>query len=495
MVAKDYRRTSGPTYRFLLLALVLCLPACEDQTAPTAANPPSGGLAAVRVVVNTSTPGPEIPADFLGLGFEMPVMADPHLRSDPVLEQLLRNLGPGTLRFGGNSVERMLWKPAAVSRVPLFQLTPADVNASFDFARRIGWRVTVTLPLTPTDSSTVNEAAYVVQHDADALLAVELGNEPNLFPLNGARSPGYTVDSFTTEFDAEAAAIRERAPQLPIAGPSTWCTGGGAWFDGFMNRTETSLAFTSLHFYPMGVPAPAGSEEAATVENMLSPALMARTSLCVDSAVVSARAHGLALRVDETNSAFGFGKPGVSDVFASALWGLDHLYTLAELGVAGVNLQTGTSINGGLSCSGIYLPLCTENGRWTARPLYYAMLLFHEGAIGHIVPVQPTEDLSVNLVAHATVSDDGVIRILLIHKEAGPGAEVTLDLGHPVQTATVLRLLAPSLVERDDIQLGGSQIGLDGNWAPSSLDTIPSEAGLLRVTVQPASAALVTVGR
>jgi hypothetical protein len=88
-----------------------------------------------------------------------------------------------------------------------------------------------------------------------------------------------------------------------------------------------------------------------------------------------------------------------------------------------------------------------------------------------------------------------VIRVLLIHKEAGPGAEVTLNLGHPVQTATVLRLLAPSLLERDDIQLGGSQIGLDGNWSPSSLDTIQSEDGFLRVTVQPASAALVTAAQ
>src|ERR687890_385647 len=84
-------------------------------------------------------------------------------------------------------------------------------------------------------------------------------------------------------------------------------------------------------------PGPGAPE--ATVENMLSPDLMARTRACVDSAAGPAAARGLALRVDETNSAYGFGQPGVSDVFASALWGLDYLHTLAEAGVAGVNIQ------------------------------------------------------------------------------------------------------------------------------------------------------------
>src|SRR5690348_10502560 len=125
-------------------------------------------------------------------------------------------------------------------------------------------------------------------------------------------------------------------------------------FAEFLDRTKASLAFATHHFYPMGVPAPANSDERATVENMLSPELMARTRACVDSAVTAAAAHGVVLRVDETNSAFGFGQPGVSDVFASALWGIDHLYTLAELGVAGVNVQTGTNINGGLTCKGTY---------------------------------------------------------------------------------------------------------------------------------------------
>jgi hypothetical protein len=173
-------------------------------------------------------------------------------------------------------------------------------------------------------------------------------------------------------------AIEARLPAARLAGPTTWCTGGGEYFAEFLGRRRAPLAFARNHFYPMACRRRPGSPEHATIANMLSPELMARTRACVDSAAALAASHGLALRVDETNSAFGFGQPGVSDVFASALWGADHLFTLAELGVAGVNIQTGTNASGGLTCEGVYLPICAEGGGYTARPLYYALLLFHQ---------------------------------------------------------------------------------------------------------------------
>jgi len=175
----------------LSLLIVSGVAACGDDHGATAPNPPpSTTPAAVTVALSTDAPGPRIPADFLGLGFETTVMADPLLSSAPGLEQLLRNLGAGTLRFGGNSVQHTVWRPTGLAKLPLFQLTPADVNATLGFARRVGWRVTVAMALSPTDpTDALAEAAYLAQIDGDALLAVEIGNEPNLFPLNGIRSP------------------------------------------------------------------------------------------------------------------------------------------------------------------------------------------------------------------------------------------------------------------------------------------------------------------
>jgi hypothetical protein len=494
----SYRPTALPTYRLTALLLALAgAVGCSDDTGPSAPNPPpSTTPPAVTLTIGTDATGPSIPADFLGLGFEMPVMADPRLNS-PALEQLLRNVGPGTLRFGGNSVQKTVWRPNVQTKSGFFQLTPANVDATFGFAGRIGWRVAVDVALPRSDpAEVVSESAYLVQTGGDRLLSIELGNEPNLYPSNGIRSANYTVDSFTTEFDAAAAAIREQVPAAPLAAPSSWCTGGGAWFADFLDGTGTPLAYATEHFYPMGVPAPARSVEEATVANMLSPELMARSRACVDSAAGPALARGLALRVDETNSAFGFGEPGVSDVFASALWGLDHLFTLAELGVAGVNLQTGTDINGGLTCRGIYLPVCDAGGgRWTARPLYYAMLLFHQAAVGRAVPVQVGATPETNVVAHATVADDGSVRVVVINKEEAAPATVAIQLGSTGAQATVLRLSASSLLARNGVTLGGTAVASDGTWSPGTLEPATPDGGQYVVTVPPASAMLVTVGR
>ena len=482
----------------LLPLIVLAVLACEDHGGPLEP-PPPGEPAAVSVLVSTESPGARIPADFLGLGFEMPVMADPRLSDDnPALARLLAGIGPGTLRFGGNSVERTVWAPTRGERPgDFFRLTPADVDAVFAFARRIGWRVTVALNLGLFDPvAAADEAAYLVPAGGDGLLGIEIGNEPNLYPLTGLRSPEWTVDSFAVEFDEYAEAIEARVPSARLAGPATWCTGGGKYFAEFLDRRRAALAFATHHFYPMGVPAPAGSAEHATIANMLSPELMVRTRACVDSAAGPAAAHGLPLRVDETNSAFGFGQPGVSDVFASALWGVDHLFTLAELGVAGVNIETGTNLNGGLTCEGVYLPICAEGSGYTARPLYYAMLLFHQAGVGRTLPAQVESSGAANVAAHAVLGDDGGVRVALINKDATTAADVSVTIPSlPGDgSAEVMRLEAASLTARSGVTLGGASVGEDGGWTSGPLEPAARSSGAWRLHLPAASAALLFIG-
>jgi Glycosyl hydrolase family 79 C-terminal beta domain len=184
----------------------------------------------------------------------------------------------------------------------------------------------------------------------------------------------------------------------------------------------------------------------------------------------------------------------VSDVFASALWGLDHLFTLAELGVASVNVQTGSDGDGGLTCAGVYLPVCDGEGGFIPRPLYYAMLMFHQAAVGRLVPVQVAAGNSANVVAHATVADDGKMRLTIINKEeATPvSASITVVPGiEPAQT-TILRLTAESLQAQSSIKLGGTSVATDGSWGPRTVEAMAG--GNYTVTVPAASAALVVFG-
>jgi Glycosyl hydrolase family 79 C-terminal beta domain len=489
------RRWSFPPTLLLAILFVGTLSCGEYPQAPLDEAPPPGPPVELSLTVQTLAAGPRVPADFLGLSFEMPVMADEQLAS-PTLMRLLMNLGPGTLRFGGNAAERTVWSPDNEAEGGGdFHLRPAHVDAVFAVARSIGWRVVVALGLARFDSAAAAaEAAYLVQSGGDALLGVEVGNEPNLYATQGLRSQAWTVDSLAAEFDAYAAAIRARAPSAALVAPSTWCTGGGTWFAGFLERHQASLAYTSHHFYPMGRTAPAGSPEHATVANMLSPELMARSRACLDSAATPAKTYGFALRVDATNSAYGFGQPGVSDVFASALWGLDYLFTVAELGVAGVNIQTGTNAEGGLSCAGVYLPVCDDNG-FRARPLYYAMLMFHHAAIGRLVPVVASPSVDANVAAHAAVADDGTVRVTIINKEAATpmATSITLEPGLTPAQTTILRLTGASLQSDSAVAFGGASVGADGTWGPRGVEAVAG--GKYSLTVPPASAALVVFGQ
>ncbi len=69
----------------------------------------------------------------------------------------------------------------------------------------------------------------------------------------------------------------------------------------------------------------------------------------------------------------------MSNVFASALWGVDYMFTLAGRASAGVNFHGGGTGN--------YTPIAVTGPlSATARPLYYALLLFRAAARGRLVP-------------------------------------------------------------------------------------------------------------
>ncbi|HET7600599.1 MAG TPA: hypothetical protein VFK09_09915 [Gemmatimonadales bacterium] len=464
---------------------------CGDRTGPGVE---AMSADSAQVTVRLERPGPRVPADFLGLGFEMPVVRDPRLAGDPALVRLVQNLGPGVLRFGGNSVERTGWSPSGGSGAPgELVLTPADFDRVFGFARRVGWRVIMDLRLARfAPDTSAGEAAALAAQGGDGLLAVEIGNEPDFFRENGLRGPGWNSDSLRAEFGAYAGAINGRAPGVLIAGPATFCTADGpAWFEALV-AGERRLGLATHHFYPLSASAGTFSAERATIANMLSPELMARTRDCLAPLVQAAAARGIPFRLDETNSASGFGEPGVSDVLASALWAVDHLLTLADLGAAGVNVQTGTNLEGGLTCAGVYLPFCGDAATgYTARPLYYALLLVHAAARGRMVPADVAA--GSNVVAHAALDDDGTLRVALVNKESGRSVAVHVTSAGSYAAADVLRLTGESLDRGDGVAFGGAGVAGDGTWAAGAAEPVARAASGFDLTLPPASAALVTL--
>jgi hypothetical protein len=170
--------------------------------------------------------------------------------------------------------------------------------------------------------------------------------------------------------------------------------------------------------------------------------------------------HGVPLVIGEANSASCGGQANVSNAMIAALWAVDYLASMSQVGAAGVNFH-GTGFNG--DARPYYAPyVFASNGTPLARPLYYGLLAYAELVAGvnttwlsisvRHVSGYPTFP---NTAAHATVADAGkVIRLTIVSKEThGTAAHVTanvtvvlgLDLppacpGKPATTASLVRL-------------------------------------------------------
>jgi hypothetical protein len=172
--------------RFLtpICALAWAAACCAQTTVVIAAHPESPGIA--------------IPRDFIGLSFETGSLttATGFPAENPVLQRMVAQVGPGLLRFGGNSVDQLTgWvRGQRVASTPASVIASSDADRAFAFARAVGWRVLFSLALGHGDPATdADEAAYVYGSASDVLSGLEIGNEPDLFHSNGLRPATYTV--------------------------------------------------------------------------------------------------------------------------------------------------------------------------------------------------------------------------------------------------------------------------------------------------------------
>ena len=168
--------------------------------------------------------GPAVPADFMGLSFEvrsLPTIATYAGKGD--LAALLRSLGPGVMRFGGISAdEQAAWVPAGASK-------PAWANTAIDeqdlagiaaLAKETGWKVLLTVNLGHYEPKAAAQEAAVAHAQLGPYLAgIEIGNEPDLFPRKHLRPPGTGVKGYLPQAANYRAAIEAAAPGMPIAGP------------------------------------------------------------------------------------------------------------------------------------------------------------------------------------------------------------------------------------------------------------------------------------
>jgi hypothetical protein len=436
------------------------------------------------VAVDDDQQGRVIPDDFTGLSYESAVLASPDYLSpaNRSILGLIHGLGArGVLRLGGNSSEATSWRGQGDGNKSGIVITPKEIDALVALLASLDWRVIYGLNLARgTPEAAADEAAYVAQAAGRRLLAFEVGNEPDGFASwRGVRPRPYDVDTFVAEWKRFRTAIVARVPGALFAGPAIANQQG--WIRPFVDAAGDSLAIVTRHYYADG---PAFASHVNLTRLMTSAPNF--EPILADMRSISDR-YGLPFRIEETNSIYLEGQPGVSDTFASALWGLELMFQVAKAGGAGVNFHAGDPK--------AYTPIGpSESGRHAARPLYYGMLMFKEATQkAALVPASFAAPRQ-NVVAYATKSSGDALNVCLINKDLEHGARVGIETKRNFASASLLRLTAPSAEAKAVIKLGDSPVDDFGRWLPRRTENLRWRRNSI-VKVPAASAVMVKLSR
>ena len=483
-----------------------------------AASPPQ--LATVSV--QTKTLGRQIPKDFVGFSLEVSTAGqglarfaqggtNARLRAIYALGrpgvpnqgflQFMRNLGPGILRLGGNSQDNTCWNSASAPHPDRCQgeLTTADFRLYSEAAKASGWRLIVGLNLKQNSSQwALSEVTQGIARELtpQQVLGLELGNEPDLFG-EPERPKTYSPADLVKDFRAYADTFKSNAVahQYSVIGPAICCRWRNAQDLGtFVDAVGAStLKLVTVHEYPKTT----CNGRRVTVEELLSPELMARFNDAARTWVAAAHQRKLPIALAETNSASCGGMPGVSNAFASALWGLDWLFSAAEEGFIGLNFHISYR-PGGSSYNPVDSYAVSDNSKIyknVAEPLYYAMYLFAHGASGyHLLPANIKT--TANVRAYATSAcPNCAANVVVINKDSSASGTVRVHLDRQAGVGKLLLLKAPSLDSLSlDVTYGGMRFDSDGRIAPpQSIEVQPDSRGDYIFELPRAAAALLTV--
>lgn len=501
------------------VALVLALSVLSTLVAVPSAIAQSA-LAAISV--QTKALGRQIPKDFVGFSLEVSTagqglarfaqggnnappravysLGAPDAPNRGFL-QLMRNLGPGILRLGGNSQDNTCWKPASAPHPDRCQgeLTLADFHLYSEAAKASGWRLIVGLNLKQNSSQwALSEVTQGIAKEltAEQVLGLELGNEPDLFG-EPDRPKSYSPPDLVKDFRAYADTFKANpaAHQYPMIGPAACCRWRnaqdlGTFLDGVGAST---LKLVTVHEYPKTT----CNGRRVAVEELLAPDLMTRFNDAARTWVAAAHQRKLPIALAETNSASCGGMPGVSNAFASALWGLDWLFSAAQDGLTSVNFHISYR-PGGSSYNPVDTYAASDNSKNyknVVQPLYYAMYLFAHSASGkHLM--RANAQTRANVRAYATgACTNCAVNVVVINKDSSASGSVRVHLDRRAGVGKLLLLKAPSLDSLSpEVTYGGMRFDSDGRIAPPHTTVVqPDSHGDYEFELPHAAAALLTV--
>ncbi len=414
-----------------------------------------------------------------------------------LLNQLGALEGPPFVRVGGNSQDQTWFKASSKSSPPPFgyatapalnAVTPTDLQAIGWIQRATGAPFSFGLNLAGNNANAALDLVTAVQaaFDPSGVAVFDIGNESDLFGSNGYRDPSWSPSAYQVNLAAFITQLRTAQPNLTLSAPAYATTRwvpptNAAAFSSLLDVVGSRVAFVTIHRYT----ADGKNPPANPASVLLQPSNSSAVASNFIPMLVAARARGLPLRINETNSFYNGGLPGVSDSLAAALWVADVLGSYAQAGMAGVNFHGGAG--------GPYSPVMitrSANGAFVtqANPVFYGMFAFADfiqNGAGLIPAAAQPSNPSVSLYASKDAA--GSLRVLLINKSDTTPLTCTLkfqNLAGLFRSAASLRILhgpnsavAP-LAATSGLSYGGRSFDSTGNLAGTDgALSVPSSDG------------------
>jgi hypothetical protein len=420
---------------------------------------PSGSLTQGSVTVSGSS-GRSIGAAFTGLSYEKNSFASQPLfvGTNANMIGLFKRLGTSLLRIGGNTVDTTVWN-ANGSGETSGEVAPADVNGLAAFLQATGWQCLYGVNLggaasgATTPALAAAEVAYVVGALGSNLYGIEIGNECDNYS-ESYYPEGWSLSEFETLWEQFRTAIKTVTSGVVVTGPassgniSNWTVPFGEY------ATKQQISLLTQHYYRgNGKSASSTAAELVSVDTAL-PDVCQQLQVAADKI-------GIPWRMSETNSFYNGGASGVSNSYASSLWVIDHLATIALNGGAGVNTHGGGNGTG-------YTPIADNNGVvLEARPEFYGLLMFTLFGQGNLLTTTVSAG-DLNVTAYSVQTSSGGVNILLCNKDSTQDVQLSISCGQSVKQATLLEMAAPGLSATSGVTIQGASVNADGSFTPGA---------------------------
>ncbi len=454
---------------------------------------PAPAAAAATLQIGSLNAKTQVPQDFIGLSYEVMQLEDPAFFSaaNTGLIEQFRKLSPnGVLRLGGNTSEFSWWKAKPADQPPvrkgdvndpgqpppttLYAVTPEAIRNLGAFLQAAGWTCIYGLNLGyGTPEIDLQEATVVYQALGKRLQYFQIGNEVDLFGTHLRPKATWTPAAYLENWLSIARPVQKALPEatfgMPdVAADAHWLPQLAELWKAVPDKPRVTTL--SHHYYFGGPP----KNPDVNIDRLLHPDSKVKRDAGL--ALPAAAAMHARLRMTEGNTCYQGGKPGVSDVLASALWSAGYLLELMQLGYAGVNLHGGSGHAVAVSVGGIlrgeqlmadpnaphakpfYTPIANVgdmpgagpggklDSHYRLQPVGLGMQFAGAFACTTMLPVDFNPG-GVNAMAYAAKRADGRTIVAILNKD--PEKELAVDL----PAYRVLQTLTGLALDRPDVDL------------------------------------------